>query len=124
MNIFSLAFDAIAVVLGSLIAAAALTWLGWTAFKIVRHPEWGPPAALILLVTAFGGALRSSEFLRMVVLFSVIAGALVWSEGGEWRLRHARREEDSKPKLPLSANKQNFESKRRAKISAREHLKG
>jgi len=54
----------------------------------------------------------------------VIAGALVWSEGGEWRLRHARREEDSKPKLPLSANKQNFESKRGAKISAREHLKG
>jgi hypothetical protein len=88
MNMLDIAFEAITAVLGGLAAALVLTWLGWTAFKVVRHPEWGPPAMLVLLVAVSGGALRSSDFLRMVVLFSAIAGMLVWAEGGDWRERH------------------------------------
>lgn len=84
-------FEAIVTVLGGLATALALTWLGWAAFKGVRHPEWGPPAALIAFVLALAGGLRSSDFLQMVVLFSAIAGILVWAEGSAWRSRHASR---------------------------------
>ena len=121
MNMLSIAFEAIAAVLGGLLAAAALTWLGWTALKIVRHPEWGPPAALILLVTVFGGALRSSEFLRMVVLFSVIAAIFAWFEGRAWRSRHMRGERDPKPQVPLSAERPTAGPKRRTKFTGQKH---
>lgn len=114
MNILSIAFEAIAGVLGGLVVAAALTWLGWTAFKVVRHPEWGPPAVIILLVTILGGALRSNEFMRTVLLFSVIAGIIVWFEGSGWRSRHPRREQDPKPKTRPSANVRTLGSKRGA----------
>lgn len=87
MIMFGIAFEAILVVFGGVAAATVLCWLGWTAFKIVRHPEWGPPTIFSLLILALGGP-EQSEFLRMVALFSAIVAIVTWSEGGAWRNRH------------------------------------
>lgn len=32
------------------LGAAAITWLSWTAFRLVNHPDWGPPTGLVVLV--------------------------------------------------------------------------
>lgn len=124
MNMLGIAFEAIVAVLGGLAAALVLTWLGWTTFKLVRHPEWGPPAVLILLVIVLGNALRSSDFLRMVVLFGAIAGILVWAEGGAWRARHASKRRNASPDAHPSSERDALQSTRRAKFLDRNHLKG
>jgi len=124
MNMLGIAFEAITAVLGGLAAALVLTWLGWPAFKVVRHPEWGPPAMLVLLVAVSGGALRSSDFLRMVVLFSAIAGMLVWAEGGDWRERHKSKGRNASPDAHPSSESGALPSTRGAKFLDRNHLKG
>ena len=124
VNMLGIAFEAIVAVLGGLAAALVLTWLGWTAFKIVRHPEWGPPAMLVVLVAVSGGALRSSDFLRMAVLFSAIAGILVWAEGGAWRSRHKLKRRNASPDAHRSSESGALLSTRGAKFLDRNHLKG
>lgn len=124
MIMLGIAFEAIMAVVGGLAAALALTWLGWTVFKIVRHPEWGPPAMLILLVAVLGGALRSSEFLRMVVLFAVIASMLAWAEGSAWRSRHVSKGRDAGRKARPSLEIRTLPTTRGAKFLDRNYLKG
>lgn len=83
---------AIGLTVGSLLAAALLCWLLWDVFRFVRHPEWAPSAVVVLLVLAVTGKLPHSEFLDMVLAFSVIAAVPLWIAGRAWRkerLHHA-----------------------------------
>jgi hypothetical protein len=124
MIMLGIAFEAIVAVLSGLAAAFVMTLPGWTTFRIVRHPEWAPPAVVFMLVLALGGALRSSEFLRMVVLFSVMAGTLVWFEGKAWRLRHAPKGQHACFKNSLAADIGTAPLKRRSKFVMQNQLKG
>jgi hypothetical protein len=89
MIMLRIIIESIGLIVGSIAAAVALCWVFWTLFKLVRHPEWGPPLVLFILVLAFGGSLRNSEFLRMALMFAVITAALFWVEGRAWRARRA-----------------------------------
>lgn len=92
MLVLSFIADGFALALGSVLAAALFCWLSWTAFKVIRHPEWGPPLLLGAVVLWFGPAtITSSAFLRPALMFAILAAALAWPQGKDWRtLRRER----------------------------------
>lgn len=97
MIMLRMLFECVGLIAASLVAAVLLCWLAWTAFKLIRHPEWGPPAVLVLIVFAFGDSIRTSEFLRMLLLFTALAAALLWAEGRAWRMRHTNHKMPGRP---------------------------
>jgi len=84
----------IAQTLGALLAGicgAVLTcWLAWSAFKLVRHPEWGPLFVFLIGLFLLRHRLGSS-FVQVILLFSAVFTMMCWLEGGEWRARRARK---------------------------------
>ncbi|GAA0333958.1 hypothetical protein GCM10009087_50260 [Sphingomonas oligophenolica] len=77
--------EPIGLCLGSLVAGILSCWLLWAAFKLVRHPEWGPPLVAVPAALALAGRLPSSEFLDMTLVFAAVAAIPFWSAGREWR---------------------------------------
>lgn len=75
-------------VFGGIAAAALAATAGWQAFKLLKVPELGPWAILILVV-AVPGALRSA-FVQMTILFLGIAAIALIGEGRAWRRRQRR----------------------------------
>lgn len=71
---------------GGMVAAAVLSWLAWSMFKLVRYPELGVPAASAAILVVAGGV-PHSPLVQMTLLFMVLTGLVVWSEGAAWRRR-------------------------------------
>ena len=84
MELILIAVEAIASTVGGLAAAALLCWLLWSAFRLVSHPELGAVAVLMLLELALLGALPQDEFVKMTLMFAVIAAVPLWIAGRAW----------------------------------------
>jgi 4-amino-4-deoxy-L-arabinose transferase-like glycosyltransferase len=82
--------ESIGLIIGSLAAAVLLCFVVWRLFKLMRHPEWGPPLLLVLVALAVAGKLPHSEFLDMVIVFAALAAIPLWFEGRAWRKRHTK----------------------------------
>lgn len=57
----------------------------WHAFKLLRHPEWGPPLILFPITLALAGQLPDSEFLRRSLVFAAVFACPFWLAGLAWR---------------------------------------
>ena len=90
MVMVGLVLEAVAQVLAALLGAAALTALLWNLFKRLRHPEWGPCVAVLLVAAALSVWPRIGPVLSMLASFSLLAAVVTWHEGAEWRQRHRR----------------------------------
>lgn len=91
MVVLSSIAEGFGLAIGSLLAAMLLCWLCWNAFKILRHPEWGPPLVLAIVVTRFGGDITSNLFFTSTLMFAGIAAALCWPAGKDWRQGRVQR---------------------------------
>jgi hypothetical protein len=89
MYMLNLIIETLAAMAGGVIAATAICWLFWTVFKLVRHPEWGPPIALATGLFLLYDRIGSSLFLQIATLFSALFAAGCWWEGAAWRGRRA-----------------------------------
>lgn len=76
---------------GAIVATIAVGWISWSAFKLVRHPEWGPCLLFVGLMVVICTRHSSSSFLQTAAIFSGLAAAICWLEGGAWRARHQKR---------------------------------
>lgn len=95
MELILIAVEAIASTIGSLAAAGLLCWLLWYAFRLVSHPEWGAVAVLMLLGLALLGALPKSEFMKMTLMFAVIAAVPLWIAGRAWHRQCLQKPDES-----------------------------
>lgn len=95
--------EAVGSCLGSLTAGILSCWLLWAVFKLVRHPEWGPPLVAAPVVLALAGQLPKSEFLDMTLVFAAVAAIPFWSAGREWRAAWLNRGEPvpATPRAPV-----------------------
>lgn len=84
MEFILISVEAIVSTVGALAAAALLCWVLWHAFKLALHPEWAAAAVPMLLGLALVGALPASEFLKMTLMFAVIAAVPLWIAGRAW----------------------------------------
>lgn len=89
MYMLSVLFQTLVAVAGGVVVALAICWLFWTIFKLVRHPEWGPLAALLAGLLTLGDQISSSHFLQIAFLLSGLFAAGCWWEGSAWRARRA-----------------------------------
>lgn len=90
MNLISLIFQTLGIMAGGIIVAVVVSWLCWSLFKLVRHPEWGPCLVFVTLVALMWN-LGASSFLQTAALFSGLFAMGCWWEGSVWRTRHPRR---------------------------------
>lgn len=77
--------EPIGLCLGSLAAGIFSCWLLWAIFKAVRHPAWGPPLVVVPVILGLAGKLPDSEFLKMTLVFALVAAVPFWSAGRDWR---------------------------------------
>ena len=96
MELILIAVEAVVSTIGSLAAAALLCWLLWYAFRLVSHPEWGAVAVLMLLGLALLGALPKSEFMKMTLMFAVIAAVPLWIAGRAWHRQSLQKPEGAR----------------------------
>lgn len=75
----------IALIIGSLAVATLFSWLCWSAFKLVRHPELGVPLCLTALLMAWGSIFGQSHFLRLVMIQVALGAIVLWPVGLAWR---------------------------------------
>ncbi|MFA6117556.1 MAG: hypothetical protein WC729_26430 [Sphingomonas sp.] len=74
---------------GALVAAILISWMSWTLFKLVRHPEWGPCLVLLGLMVTMWTRSSSSPFLQTTAFFTAVTAMICWGEGDAWRARRA-----------------------------------
>lgn len=87
MFVVRILVESVGLILGSMAAGIFACWLLWSAFRMVRHPEWGPPLVLVPCALALTGHLRVSEFLAMALIFAAVAVIPFCAEGRAWRGR-------------------------------------
>jgi len=86
MQILLVIVESIGLVVGSIAAAILLCWLLWSAFRLIRHPAWGPPIVILPVILWAANMLPRSEFLRMTLVFALLAAVPFWIEGRAWRV--------------------------------------
>lgn len=89
MMIVNVALNAFAAVVGGLAAASLTCCLGWQLFKLIRHPEWGPPLCLLAALAIGRGALIRHDLTALALLFGLLFAMFAWGEGRAWRIRHS-----------------------------------
>jgi hypothetical protein len=89
MYLINLTFHTLGTLVGGALAAVAVSWLCWSLFKLVRHPEWGPCLVFVAVVAVMWNR-GASSFLQTAALFSGLFAVGCWWEGSEWRMRHPR----------------------------------
>jgi hypothetical protein len=85
MHVILISLESIGLILGSMAAGMLCCWLLWSGFRLVNHPEWGPPLILIPAALALAGQLPRSEFLAMALIFASLAIIPFYREGLAWR---------------------------------------
>ena len=73
-------------VFGGMAGAVLAGLLAWNLFKLIRLPELGPWAVLVLLIVIPGAAQHG--VIQMMLLFLGIIGLALLSEGPVWRERN------------------------------------
>jgi hypothetical protein len=58
----------------------------WSAFRLIRHPAWGPPIVIVPVILWAANMLPRSEFLRMTLVFALLVAIPFWVEGRAWRI--------------------------------------
>ena len=92
MRILLVIAESIALIVGSVAAAILLCWLLWHAFRLIRHPAWGPPIVVVPVIFWAANMLPRSDFLRMTLLFALLAAIPFWVEGRAWRVAWIERQ--------------------------------
>jgi len=69
----SILLGSLGLVIGSVAAAVAVCWAGWTLFRVVRHPQWGALAVVIVLLLLFPKSFQNSELVRTAIVFAGVA---------------------------------------------------
>jgi hypothetical protein len=87
MHVVLIMAGSIGLMIGSMVAGVLACWLLWSAFKVARHPAWGPPLILIPVILALAGRLPTSPFLVMTLIFASLAIVPFCLEGIAWRKR-------------------------------------
>lgn len=101
MFMLTLIVEMIGAVIGGVIAAALICRLFWTAFKLLRHPEWGPLAAFVVGIALLHERIAASPFFQAAALFCGLFAVGCWWEGRDWRARRTARM-DSRPSPPAT----------------------
>jgi len=89
MFMLALIAQTLGALLAAICASVLVCWLAWSAFKLVRHPEWGPLLVFFLGLILLRHRLGSS-FVQIILLFSAVFTMMCWLEGSEWRARRGR----------------------------------
>ncbi len=89
----------IGLMIGSMMAGVLVCWLLWSAFKVARHPAWGPPLILIPVILALAGRLPTSPFLVMTLIFASLGIVPFCLEGIAWRKRECLGDSDHPARL-------------------------
>jgi len=84
--------EAIGLIVGSIAAAILLCWALWSAFRLIRHPAWGPPILIVPIVLWAADLLPSSPFLHMTLVFALLLAIPFWVEGRAWRIAWTERQ--------------------------------
>jgi hypothetical protein len=85
MQILLVIGESIGLIVGSVAAAILLCWFLWRAFWLIRHPAWGPPIVVVPVILWAANMLPRSDFLRMTLVFALLAAIPFWIEGRAWR---------------------------------------
>ena len=86
MSILMSIVGLIGLTLASAAAGVLVCFVLWYAFKLVRHPEWGPVLVVVPIVLALANKLPDSEFLRRSLVFAAIFAGPFSIAGLAWRL--------------------------------------
>lgn len=78
MQLILMAFEAVGLIVGSLIAAVLFCWFLWRAFAIVGHPQWASLVVLAVILLALFGELPRNQFTDMALAFSGVAALPLW----------------------------------------------
>lgn len=73
MLMLSILLGSLGLVIGSIAAAVAICWTGWTLFRLVRHPQWGALTVVIVLLLLFPKSFQNSELVRTAIVFAGVA---------------------------------------------------
>jgi hypothetical protein len=92
MNVLSIIVESIGLMFGSMAAGLLVCWSLWSGFKLIGHPEWGPPFVLVPAALALVGRLPKSQFLAMTLIFATLAIVPFCAEGIAWRRLTRRRD--------------------------------
>jgi hypothetical protein len=85
MQILLVIVESIGLIVGSVAAAILLCWFLWRTFRLIRHPAWGPPIVVVPVILWAANMLPRSDFLRMTLVFALLAAIPFWIEGRAWR---------------------------------------
>ena len=92
MQVLLVIVESIGLIVGSVAAAILLCWFLWRAFRLVRHPAWGPPIVVVPVILWAANMLPRSDFLRMTLVFALLAAIPFWIEGRAWRVAWIERQ--------------------------------
>jgi hypothetical protein len=73
MLMLSILLGSLGLVIGSIAAAVAICWAGWTLFRLVRHPQWGALAIVTVLLVLFPKSFQNNELVRTAIVFAGVA---------------------------------------------------
>jgi hypothetical protein len=75
----------LALTLASAVTGIVLCGSLWLLFRLIGHPQWGPPLIVVPVVFAMAGQLPDSEFLRRTLIFAAAAVGPFCIAGLVWR---------------------------------------
>ena len=80
-------FEALGLILGSMVTAIGIGAGAWTIFARIFHPEWSALVVILALIAAMLTRLVHGEFFSMVAILMLLAVPILWTEGRAWRGR-------------------------------------
>lgn len=92
MHMLLVIAESIGLIVGSAAAAILLCWSLWSLFRLIGHPAWGPPLVIVPIILWGADLLPSSDFLRLTLLFALLAAIPFWVEGRAWRIAWTERQ--------------------------------
>jgi len=97
MHLVLVIAESIGLIIGSAAAAILICWSLWSIFRRIGHPAWGPPLVVVPIVLWAADLLPSSDFLRLTLLFALLAAIPFWVEGRTWRIAWTERQRSANP---------------------------
>ena len=100
MDMLLVIAESVGLIVGSAAAAILLCWLLSRLFRTIRHPAWGPPVVVVLVVLWAVGMLPRSDFLHMTLMFALLVAIPFWVEGRAWRIAWIERQRAAESSSP------------------------
>ncbi|MBS0479447.1 MAG: hypothetical protein JSR79_09120 [Proteobacteria bacterium] len=86
MHMLLVIVGSIGLIVGSAAAAVLLCWALWSLFRLAGHPAWGPPLVVVPVILWAANLLPNNDFLRLTLVFAVLAAIPFCVEGRAWRI--------------------------------------